>query len=257
MLVSELYLPESRSIVIEKRLSSRDTAEPEAVSRLRHEAFLLRVLDGSVAPRLLASGEDARGPWLRMEKIAFPTLLERIERSAPETSSLAWLRQAARSAFEALATLHEASDGAGPLRIVHADISPANLVIEDNAARALLLDLGLAHSRQAPPRDGAFRGTVGYCATEIARGEVPTAASDIFSLAASLIHAATGHIPRTGPSLAVVLSMAAEHSLLDSPQIADAARTLGLTECLAFDSSDRPASARDVLELLRGRGQAP
>ena len=242
--------------VIEKRLSSRDRREPEAALHLRHEAALLRMLGGRVTPNLLDAGEDERGPWLRMEKISFPTLAGRLEQNGGAALDASWVERAARAAFGALADLHEATDAAGSLRIVHADVSPGNIAVDDDAGRAVLLDLELASWREGPPRDGAFRGTIGYCAPEIARGEPPSVACDLFALAATLLHASTGLVPREAPSLAAALLMAAEFPLLGAAHLADvdlAARGVthaALARCLAHDPAERPSSARQVLALL-------
>lgn len=245
--------------VYEKRLSSRERGEPEAVARLRAEARLLAALGARATPRLVGSGEDERGPWLRTEKVPFPTLAERLEAaSATGRAALepAWVERATRAAFGALAELHAAADASGPLEIVHADLSPANVAFDDRGARAVLLDLDLARWRGSSPLDGAFRGTVGYCAPEIARGEVPTVASDVFALAATLLHAATGLAPRRGPSLAALLAAAGEVRLLDDPEVgwaelgARGPAHAALVRCLAHDATERPASARDVLTLM-------
>lgn len=248
MRITEVILAEEQGkppiAAVEKRLASRDREEPEARARLRDEATLLGLLEGRMTPRLLASGDDAQGPWLRMEKLAFPTLATRLA-SARAPLDPAWLSRATRAAFEALAALHEARDVAGALEIVHADLSPTNLAVDDTGARAVLLDLELAAWRDGPTRDGAFRGTVGYCAPEIARGETPTVVSDLFALAATMLHASTGVVPRVGPSLAAVLAAAAE-----VPLVVGAPLDPVLRACLAHEPARRPASARAVLALL-------
>ncbi len=236
---------------VEKRLSSREASEPEAIARLRSEAALLARLAGlGVVPRLLASGEDVRGPWHRIERVRIPTLAERLANAPLET---AWVERAVLVTFAALAALHEAADASGPLHVVHADLSPANIAIDDAATRAVLLDFDLAWWRESPARDGAFRGTLVYASPELARGERPTARSDLFALAASLLHAVTGAPPRSGSSFAAMLATAAEAPLLgEAPSLA--ARGPGhaaLVACLAHDPALRPASARAVLAMLK------
>lgn len=237
--------------VVEKRLSARERGESEAAAQLRQEAVLLAALAGRMTPRLVETGSGDGGPWLRMEWIAFPTLAGRLEQAGPARLDRAWIARASRAAFTALAELHEATDGHGPLRIVHADLSPANLAVDDAAGRAVILDLGLACWREsAARRDGAFRGTVGYCAPEVARGETPTTASDLFALAATLVHGATGMVPRDGTLLAAVLAVAAERPLLDEPRVAGADLDGAILDCLAHDAASRPRSARAVLARL-------
>lgn len=236
---------------VEKRLTSRELREPEAVARLRSEAALLARLSGhGVTPRLVASGEDALGPWLRVERVLAPTLAERLAR-ADGPLDASWIERAASASFAALATLHEATDERGPLHAVHADLSPANVVLDDAAGRVILLDLDLAWWRDGPERrDGAFRGTIAYVAPEVARGERPTPASDLFALAATLLHAATGAAPRSGSSFAALLAAAAETPVLDEARARLAERGPGhaaLVACLAHDPVRRPASARQAL----------
>lgn len=227
---------------LEKRLSPRERDVPEAVTRMISEASLLERLGPlGIGPRLLAHGRDARGPWHRVERLAMPTLAQRIERGGAVDP--AWLDRATSALLRAFALLHEAADDAGPLAIVHADPSPANLAIDDAGDTAVLLDFDLAWWRDShPPSDGAFRGTIGYCAPEVARGERPTVQSDLYSLGASLLHASTGTSPRTGGSFAALLARAAEE-----PLAIPAGTPAQIARLLAFDPGARPASARALL----------
>lgn len=254
--------PDGRPVTLfEKRLLPRERSVPEAAARLRGEAELLGRLGGRVTPRVAAAGEDERGPWLRTERVPFPTLAQRLEHASLAGAAALddpWIERAAFTAFAALAELHDASDDRGPLRVVHADLSPANVAVDDAATRAVFLDLELASWRGSAARDGAFRGTVAYCAPEIARGETPTVASDLFALAATFLHALTGAPPRVGPSLAAVLGAAAERPLLEEraaarSELAARGRAhAAIVRCVAHLPNERPASAREVLSLLDG-----
>jgi serine/threonine protein kinase len=237
VLVSEFQLGGTR--VFEKRLSSRERDEPEAIASLRSEAALLQALGGRGAPRLVGAGDDDKGPFLRTEAVPFPTLADRL--GAPVDR--AWIDRAFRASLEALTVVHEARDERGPLAVVHADLSPSNLAIDDEGTSAVLLDFGLARWRDEPVRDKAFRGTVAYVAPEIARGERAETRSDLFALAASFLHALAGKAPRTGPTLAAMLAAAAEHPIAAPEHPA-------LAACLAHDPSARPASARALLATL-------
>lgn len=239
--------------IVEKRLTDRSRGEPEAVLALRREAFLLRALAGRGAPEFVDTGDDERGPYLRMEKIPAPTLAERIETQRTPLDP-AWLDRAIRASFAALAEVHDATDDDGPLSIVHGDLAPANVAVDDAGARAVLLDFELAHFRGASNHDGAFRGTLAYAAPEVAGGSTPTPASDLFALAATFLHVLTGTPPRTGASFAAALLDAAERPL--SRERLDALLGRGpalaqLHACLAHDPSRRPASARAVVLALR------
>lgn len=268
MKVEEITVPGIDGVPVklfEKRLSTRERTVPEAAARLRLEGALLGALGevagaaGAFTPRLAGVGEDERGPWLRTERVPFPTLAQRLSESAEASAhelDRAWVERAVHAAFAALAELHDARDDRGALDIVHADVSPANVAVDDTATRVVFLDLELASWRESARRDGAFRGTIAYCAPEIARGEAPTVESDLFALAATFLHVALGVPPRQGPSLAALLRVAAEEPLLDGLRVDGgdlAARGLAhgaIVRCLAHVASERPTSAREVVQLL-------
>ncbi len=255
MFVKEVVHVEAglRVSAMEKRLTSRERGVPEAGERLRLEATLLGRLAGRASPRLLGSGEDGDGPWLRTERVPFPSLAERLERG-PNVDA-AWMERAILAALRALATLHDAEDELGPLGLVHGDLSPRNLLVDDRAETVVIVDFELARWRERPSwADGAFRGTVAYCAPEVARGEPGTTRSDLFGLGAALLHAATGTAPRQGASLAALLALAAETPLLEAIRENVAARGPGhaaIVSCLAHEPEQRPPSARVLLERLR------
>lgn len=234
-----------------KSLSSRERSEAEAVSSLEAEADLLARLGGEVTPRLLARGTGADGPWFVAEKIALPTLAAFVD--AHGAAPVAWVERATTHAFEALAILHDARDEGGALEIVHADLSPANLAVATDASRVVFFDLELARWRCSPPRDGAFRGTLLYAAPEVARGEVPSARSDLFSLAATLLLAVLGRAPRASGAFPAVLAAVAEEPLRTEAIAALASRGrahAALVACLAHDPTDRPAAAREVVRSI-------
>jgi len=201
-------------------------------------------LGGRVTPKLVEQGDDERGPFLRMERIELPTLEQRLEVASGVPLATTWIEQALPKAFAALAVLHE-----GEPSVVHADLSPGNLAIADDGSRVVILDLGLAFWRDAPPRDGTFRGTIAYAAPEVARGEPPTAKSDLFSLAAVFLHAATGEVPHAERSFAAALASVAETPLLEAHHRALASRGpahAAMIRCLAHDPAERPESAREA-----------
>lgn len=244
---------------VEKRLTPREAREQEAVARLRSEGALLERLSGlGITPRFVARGEDGLGPWHRIERVEAPTLAARFAAAggplAPD-----FVERAARAAFSALAMLHEAADEHGPLYVVHADLSPTNVAIDEAASRVVILDLDLSWWRDGALReDGAFRGTIDYVAPELARGERPTTRSDLFSLAATLLHGVLGVPPRSGrsdrePSFPALLALAAEAPLLSEADRALATRGPGhaaLLGCLELDPNARPSSARAVVEAI-------
>lgn len=216
-----------------KRLSERGASEPWMRARLLAEGALLVRLQARGTPRLVASGEDAHGPWLVLERVDGEPLAGRIGAADP-----AWVARAAKAAFGALALVHAAG-------VVHGDLSPDNVMLSADAQRATLLDFGLAVWPGAPVMPGGpFRGTLLYAAPEVARGEAPDERSDAFALAASLLHVASGDPPRKEGTQAAMLVSAGEQPI--EPWARRAAATLpaalagALVACCAFDRGARP-----------------
>ena len=231
-----------------KRLVPRLRDDPAARAQLETEARVLDALSGRGSPRLLAAGEDEQGPWLVMEYLAMPALATR---SGSRADRAAFVARAAGCAFRALVAVHEAADARGPLSVVHCDISPQNLLVDDEATSARFVDFGLAHFRDAPPTPAvSIRGTARYLAPEVARGEHATARSDSFSLGLTLLYAASGEPPRPGDHLGRLIVQAGEEPVTAYAE--RAARDLppflrsALLATVAFEPEGRPASAREA-----------
>jgi eukaryotic-like serine/threonine-protein kinase len=235
---------EEGSAYVCKRLGSRAADEPWVRARLTAEGKLLRQLGALGTPRLVATGEDEGGPWIVMERVEGQPLAKRIG-----TASAPWLTQVARSAFAALDALHAAG-------VIHADLNPDNVLVSDDGRDATVLDFGLAvwaGAPQMPP--GPFRGTPAYAAPEVARGEPFDARADLFGLAATVLHVASGQSPRPQEHEAAVLLAAGEQDV--QPWAEAAARGLpaavadALVMCCAFRAAARPASAGHVCASIQ------
>jgi serine/threonine protein kinase len=78
--------------------------------------------------------------------------------------------------------------------VVHLDLKPANIMIDETKRRPVLMDLGIARRLDQPDRRIAEKnlGTAGYMAPEHVRNESVDARSDIFSLGIVLYELVTG-----------------------------------------------------------------
>ena len=169
-----------------------------------------------------------------------------------------WLARAAVATLRALARVHEASDERGALDVVHGDVSPANILVHEDASRAVMVDFGLARWRDASPdargEGVAFGGTLLYAAPEVARGERIDARADLFSMALSFFHVASGASPRRVALPTPALLVDAGERSVDS-WLRDARSSIALdpdleralVACASFDPARRPASAREAL----------
>jgi serine/threonine protein kinase len=220
-------------------------ADVAMTQQLAREAEILHALRGRGAPLLVDRGEG----FLVMHHVALPPLAAMGRAASPP-----WPR-IARAAMAALAAVHEADDDAGALLVVHADVAPSNVLVAGDGSAAFLADFGLARWRGGgPPEDGAFRGSLSYAAPEVARGARPTQRSDLFALAAAILHACTGIEPRAARTAAARLAEAAEQPMRTYDDAAlpfsPGAAADALRACLAFDPAARPARARDVLVVM-------
>jgi eukaryotic-like serine/threonine-protein kinase len=142
--------------------------------------------------------ETARGPiYLVMEFVEGHTLGELIARDGPLPAG-----SVAGYGLEVL----DALGAAHALGIVHRDVKPENIMITADG-HAKLSDFGIAHTVGDPrvTGTGIVLGTQAYIAPELFNGGTVTPAVDLWSLGATLYHAAEGHGPFNRDSAAATL----------------------------------------------------
>ncbi|MFI7119428.1 serine/threonine-protein kinase [Amycolatopsis sp. NPDC049868] len=152
--------------------------------KLRREARLAASVDH---PHVVVCHEivsDHDELWLIQEYVPSRTLAAVLsERALPEAK----VAEIGVQLASALAAVHER-------KILHRDLKPGNVLIGADG-RVKLTDFGISRSVAADETltDAAlYAGTPGYLAPEVARGEPPTEASDVFSLGATLYAALEG-----------------------------------------------------------------
>jgi WD40 repeat protein/class 3 adenylate cyclase len=157
------------------------------------------------------------------------------EQGSPGLAPSTVLRLLAQAA-EALTFLHRHDPP-----VVHGDVKPANLVLTERG-RIVLVDFGIASTG-----DGIARaGTPGFVAPELAAGERPTRASDIYSLAMTAFTLLTGG-PAQGGAPVWPSGLDVERQ-----RVFEEAIRLGT----ATDPSGRPSSAGELVERLRAGWEA-
>ena len=147
--------------------------------------------------------------------------------------------------------------------IVHRDLKPGNVwLTADGVAKIGDFGLAVATDRSRLTQEGMMVGTVAYMPPEQAMGGIVEARSDLYSLGAMLYEMVCGRPPFVGDDSVAIIG---QH--LNTPPVAP---TWHNPECpqplealilrlLEKDSSNRPASASEVLqalesiELSRGR----
>ncbi|MFI1206213.1 protein kinase [Streptomyces sp. NPDC020802] len=135
--------------------------------------------------------------WIVMELVDGPSLAQLIAQSGPLEP-----RKVAALGAQLLGAL-EAVHAVGAL---HRDVKPANVLLRRDGS-AVLTDFGIAvlDDGEAHTNSGEFAGSVEYMAPERVNGGQVGPASDLWSLAATLVTAATGSSPFRRPAHAATL----------------------------------------------------
>lgn len=180
-LAHDLRLPGKRWAIKESVIR-----EPEAAVTLEAEAKMLLTLDHPRLPRaadFYAPDHDGYC-YLVMDYVEGTTMAEWVPAHGAEGVSGEKLLRLAVQLLEVLQYLHERRPA-----VIYRDLKPSNVMMTP-AGDAVLIDFGIARSR-AGGGDTMQLGTVGFAAPEQYRG-VSDVRSDLYSLGALLLYAATG-----------------------------------------------------------------
>lgn len=169
-----------------KQILPQHARDPEFVGMFVDEARLAAKLEHPSIVQVFDFGEHDGALFMAMEMVDGTTVgrLLRTVSSRRETVPLGPALHIAYEAAAALAYAHSLRDEAGnPLSIVHRDVSPANLLI-DQSGRVKLTDFGIARCKATASRtdDGHIRGKLGYMSPEQVVGDTVDHKSDVFTL---------------------------------------------------------------------------
>jgi tRNA A-37 threonylcarbamoyl transferase component Bud32 len=221
----------------DEAVRGRFTREALAAARLSHAPSTVTIFD---------VGEHGGRPYIVMEYLSGGSLADRLrdEGAQPVGRTLAWLEQAA-------AALDAAHRGG----IVHRDVKPANLLLDEDG-RIKVADFGVASAAHlgSYTEAGTVVGTAGYLAPEQARGERAVPSSDLYALAVVAFELLTGARPferksATAEAMAHVSAPIPPASTLNPelpPEVDDV-----LARGLAKDPAHRYGSAAELVAALR------
>jgi len=173
--------------------------------RFLRESRLAASLDDPHVVATFGSGEDAGLLYLAMAYIEGEDLRSILRREGPLQPE---------RALDLVAQIAEALDAANAAGLVHRDVKPGNILVENGgegeSERAYLCDFGLARHVSSPSSLTGVRGFVGtidYVPPEQIEGNELDGRSDVYSLACVLFECLAGERPFERESeLAVVFA---------------------------------------------------
>ncbi|MEV0292092.1 serine/threonine-protein kinase [Nocardia sp. NPDC050710] len=179
-----------RTVAVKQLLLAPNLSRSQAL-----EAKLRAMREGRIAARLhhpnaitvFDVAEEDGQPWLVMEYMDAPSLAVKL--SDKGTLAPTEVARIGAQAAGALAAAHEAG-------IMHRDVKPANLLVAaDGTVKITDFGISRAVGDVTVTATGFLAGTPAYLAPEVARGEDPEAASDVFALGSTLYAAVEGTPP--------------------------------------------------------------
>jgi eukaryotic-like serine/threonine-protein kinase len=185
-------------------------------------------------------------PYLVMHYVAGISLEDRIKQGGPLE-----LKEVLRIGIQTASGL-AAAHAQG---LVHRDVKPANILLENGVQRVKITDFGLARAVDdaSLTQSGVIAGTPMYMSPEQARGEAVDHRSDLFSLGSVLYTLCTGHPPFRASNTMAVLRRVCEDTPRPvreiNPDIPDLPAAI-IGRLHAQDPAQRIQSAAEVAELL-------
>lgn len=230
-----------------------DKAAREVRNRALREGRIAARLSSPHAIAMYDVAIEGGEPWLVMEYMPSRSLAQAL--NTADFLPPYEVAQVGAQVADALIEAHAAG-------IVHRDIKPGNILIADRGRTLGIVkisDFGISRARgDVDESDSSvITGTPAYFAPEVARGQDPTEASDVFSLGATLYTAIEGTPPfDIDQDSIALLHRVARGQIISPTRSGDL--TSALLHMLEPDPARRPsmAQARDeiIVSAINSRG---
>jgi eukaryotic-like serine/threonine-protein kinase len=229
--MGEVFLGKSAGgrLVAVKLIRPELAADHEFRTRFRREVAAARRVNGLYTALVAGADTEGRVPWLATAYVRGPSLKAAVEGYEPLP---------ARSVLALAAGLAEGLDEVHAVGLVHRDVKPSNVLLSVDGPR--LIDFGIAWDAQSTvlTAAGTIFGSPEFMSPEYATGQRFGPPTDVFSLGAVLVYAATGRPPFQGSSLATVIG----RIVTEEPDLRGVPAEVRpiVAWCLAKDPAARP-----------------
>jgi len=244
-------------LVALKRMHKHLASEPEFLNMFLDEICLTGALRHPNIVDLVGWGIDDRGPYFATEFVLGASLstLKRGGRASQNPLPVALVMHVGAEIARGLHAAYTHTDANGsPLRIVHRDLTPGNVLVGTDGA-VKLTDFGVAQAARkiVKTRTGVLKGKAHYISPEYVRGgQQLDARSDLYSLGVVMFELLAGRRPYGDVSEFELLTHVARHDPPPLREAVDADPELAaLVDALrANQPQGRPSSAATVAEQL-------
>jgi len=206
--------------------------------RFAREVVAARTVSGLFTAPVVDADVDAPTPWLATAYVPGLSLSDAVARHGPLPIS---------SVFALAAGLAEGLEAIHAAGIVHRDLKPSNVLLAEDGPR--VIDFGISRAAEESPLTGTglIIGSPGFMSPEQAQGNSVGLPSDVFSLGAVLVFAATGEGPFGAGSSATLLYRVVFAAPATGNVPAELRPLVG--RCLAKDPRQRPSAAQLLSEV--------
>lgn len=233
-------------IVAVKIMAAELAANPMAVKRFLREAQSAAAIHHEHVVTIHAIDDTHRPPFIVMQYVEGLTLQQKIDNQGALE-----LKQVLRIGSQMAAGLAAAHKHG----LIHRDVKPANVLLENGVERVKITDFGLARAADdlEMTQTGIIAGTPQYMSPEQARGEPVDARSDLFSLGSVLYTMCTGRPAfRAETTMGVLKRVCDEEPRLIrevNPEVPEWLAAI-IGKLLEKNPADRFQAASEVAELL-------
>jgi serine/threonine protein kinase/tetratricopeptide (TPR) repeat protein len=232
-------------LALHEAITRRFLTEARTIARVRHPNIVAIHAAGSAEGLLYYVMDEVAGESLRQR-------LTREGRLSPEET------------IRIVSDVASALDCAGRAGVVHRDVKPENVLLDQASGRALLADFGIARAvvveaGGSSTGQGVAVGTPVYMSPEQAAGEEIDTRSDLYALGVVAYEILAGHPPFQGPHRVVVSKHIAERpaSLERIRPDAPVQLTSAIMRALEKQPSDRWQTGQEFQQAILGERAVP